>query len=237
MEKYKFGEFIYQKRKSLSITQDELGRRLGVTNKAVSKWETGETMPEVTMLVSLAKELQITVDELLTQSETKVKEQKVKKVNKVLLIGLICLLIIELCTITFFVIREKNTQALLYKDIELSTLNYDDYININPVYNFDCINQELTLESSFVLNKDYKQKEDLNLSIEYTIHLYYYKTDGNTGIISYYNRNSSIIVTDEKMVFNQIICKPLTLVENFAGLKKIEVQYEITSCEGTIVKR
>lgn len=41
MDKYKFGNFIYERRKKLNLTQDELGRKLGVTNKAVSKWETG----------------------------------------------------------------------------------------------------------------------------------------------------------------------------------------------------
>ena len=50
MDKYKFGEFIYQKRKARGLTQDELGRRLGVTNKAVSKWEVGETLPDVTII-------------------------------------------------------------------------------------------------------------------------------------------------------------------------------------------
>ena len=48
MDRYKFGEFIYQKRKKLGLTQEELGRRLGVTNKAVSKWEVGETTPDIT---------------------------------------------------------------------------------------------------------------------------------------------------------------------------------------------
>ena len=50
MDKYKFGEFIYQKRKQLHKTQDELGRKLNVTNKAVSKWETGETLPDIQLL-------------------------------------------------------------------------------------------------------------------------------------------------------------------------------------------
>ena len=65
MDKFKFGEYIYQKRKKLNITQDELGKRLGVTNKAVSKWEVGETLPDVTMLAPLAKVLNVSVDELL----------------------------------------------------------------------------------------------------------------------------------------------------------------------------
>ena len=67
MEKYKFGEFIYNKRTSLGMTQDDLGRKLGVTNKAVSKWETGETLPDINLLPMLAAVLNVTIDELLTQ--------------------------------------------------------------------------------------------------------------------------------------------------------------------------
>ena len=71
MDRYKFGEFIYQKRKSFGLTQEEFGRKLGVTNKAVSKWEVGETTPDITILEPLAKLLNVTVDELLTQKEQK----------------------------------------------------------------------------------------------------------------------------------------------------------------------
>ena len=74
MEKYQFGEFIYQKRKQLHLTQDELGRKLGVTNKAVSKWETGETFPDIQLLAPLAKELNVTVDELLTQQKPPIEK-------------------------------------------------------------------------------------------------------------------------------------------------------------------
>ena len=61
MDKYKFGEFIYQRRKMLHITQEELGSKLGVTNKAVSKWETGETYPDIQMLDSLARVLNVSI--------------------------------------------------------------------------------------------------------------------------------------------------------------------------------
>ena len=74
MDKYKFGELIYTQRKKLGLTQDELGRRLKVTNKAVSKWETGETLPDVLLLKPLADELQISVDELLTQQKPEVEK-------------------------------------------------------------------------------------------------------------------------------------------------------------------
>ncbi len=60
-----FGEFLYQLRKEHGMTQAALAEKLGVTNKAVSKWETGEAMPETDLLVPLAEIFGVTVDELL----------------------------------------------------------------------------------------------------------------------------------------------------------------------------
>ena len=59
------GEFILQKRKEKNLTQAELADLLGVTNKAVSRWETGEGFPDVTMLPQIATVLGTTVDEIL----------------------------------------------------------------------------------------------------------------------------------------------------------------------------
>lgn len=60
-----FGEFIYTMRKEKGWTQSELADKLGITNKAVSKWETGDAFPETAQLVPLATLFDITVDELL----------------------------------------------------------------------------------------------------------------------------------------------------------------------------
>ena len=60
-----FGDFLYALRKEKGITQAQLAQELGVTNKAVSKWETGEAMPETSLLVPLSKIFGVTVDELL----------------------------------------------------------------------------------------------------------------------------------------------------------------------------
>ena len=80
MDKYKFGEFIYNQRKLIGLTQDELGRKFNVTNKAVSKWETGETLPDIQLLEKLASTLNVTIDELLTQKkeDKKIDPQVVK---------------------------------------------------------------------------------------------------------------------------------------------------------------
>jgi len=60
-----FGDFLYELRKEKGLTQAELAQILGVTNKAVSKWETGEAMPETSQLVPIARTFGVTVDELL----------------------------------------------------------------------------------------------------------------------------------------------------------------------------
>lgn len=61
----KFGEFLYVLRKEKGMTQMELADRLGITNKAVSKWETGEAFPETGQLVPLSNILGVSIDELL----------------------------------------------------------------------------------------------------------------------------------------------------------------------------
>lgn len=60
-----FGDFLYTLRKEKGMTQAELAEALGVTNKAVSKWETGEAMPETAQLLPISRIFGVTVDELL----------------------------------------------------------------------------------------------------------------------------------------------------------------------------
>lgn len=65
MDAKKTGALIAERRKALGLTQKELAGRLIVSDKTVSKWETGAGYPEVTLLPLLAETLGITVDELL----------------------------------------------------------------------------------------------------------------------------------------------------------------------------
>ena len=65
MDNLKFGSFIAQLRKENNMTQKELADRLHVTDKAVSKWETGKGFPDVKLMEPLAQELGISLVELL----------------------------------------------------------------------------------------------------------------------------------------------------------------------------
>ena len=59
------GKFICQKRKEKNLTQEQLAEKIGVSNKTVSKWETGKCMPDYAVVKNLCKELEITVAELM----------------------------------------------------------------------------------------------------------------------------------------------------------------------------
>ena len=59
------GKFIAYKRKEKNLTQEQLAEKLGVSNKTVSKWETGKCMPDYAVVKNLCKELEITVAELI----------------------------------------------------------------------------------------------------------------------------------------------------------------------------
>ena len=74
-----FGKFLYELRKEKGLTQAALAQILGVTNKAVSKWETGEAMPETSLLRPIAEVFGVTVDELLSGRRSDFKKQSVEQ--------------------------------------------------------------------------------------------------------------------------------------------------------------
>ena len=65
MDQQQIGQFIQEQRKAHSMTQQELAEKLGITNKAVSKWELGRSMPDVSLFEPLCRELEISISELL----------------------------------------------------------------------------------------------------------------------------------------------------------------------------
>lgn len=65
MDQIRIGRFIAECRKNAELTQAQLAERLHVTDKAVSKWETGRSMPDAAIMLELCAALNITVNELL----------------------------------------------------------------------------------------------------------------------------------------------------------------------------
>ena len=73
MEQIKTGKFIAELRKEKGMTQEELGERLGVNSRSVSRWENGHGMPDISLLLELADVLGVTVQELLEGSRREIE--------------------------------------------------------------------------------------------------------------------------------------------------------------------
>lgn len=66
MDQMKIGKFIAQCRKSQNLTQMQLAEKLGITDRAISKWETGKSLPDSSIMLELCAILKITVNDLLS---------------------------------------------------------------------------------------------------------------------------------------------------------------------------
>ena len=137
MDNEKFGNFIKSLRKEKKLTQKELGEKLNITDKAISKWERGLSFPDIVMLNSLASFFEIDVSELLN-GEKGIKEEvdiekvieeaienyknlaekrqiKIKKIKKI--IGIISIIILILSLLIqgayLYVLRKHNFEYVI----------------------------------------------------------------------------------------------------------------------------
>ena len=65
MDQVKVGKFIAERRKKVNLTQMQLAEKLDITDRAVSKWETGKSLPDSSIMLALCDVLKITVNDLL----------------------------------------------------------------------------------------------------------------------------------------------------------------------------
>ena len=87
MDQIKIGRFIADERKRKGYTQKQLSEKLGISDKTISKWERGNGFPEVSLLLPLCNELEITVNELL--SGERVSEEDYRKKAEVNMVNLV----------------------------------------------------------------------------------------------------------------------------------------------------
>ena len=157
MNQEKIGKFIKECRKKKNLTQEELAKILNVTDKAISKWENGRCLPDVSLFAELCKELDITVNELL--SGEKLNENNYQEKTEKLTINLLDNLkknkrmfikIIFIIIILFFII---TLLANKISDIELS-VPYDSRIMKCNIDNDELIFEILglsTLNTHYIL--------------------------------------------------------------------------------------
>ena len=81
MDQIKTGKFIARKRKERGLTQEKLAEKLGITDRAVSKWETGRSLPDASIMLELGGILGVTVNDLLCGEEVSMENynEKIEK--------------------------------------------------------------------------------------------------------------------------------------------------------------
>lgn len=134
MDQDRIGKYIAKLRKEKKITQEELAEKLGVSSKSVSRWETGRNMPDLSLLIPLCKELETTINELLSGEKLNEKEyqekseeniiktidftnKKLKKIRRICYSILIIIILFIITLITLFCIdvkRMRNNEPVLF---------------------------------------------------------------------------------------------------------------------------
>lgn len=78
MDQEKIGKFIAKLRKKKNMTQNELAESLGITDRAISKWENGRGMPDLSLLTPLCEKLGVSINELLSGERLDKKDYQEK---------------------------------------------------------------------------------------------------------------------------------------------------------------
>lgn len=85
MDQKKIGQFIALLRKEKKLTQLELADKLGISDRAISKWENGRGMPDISLIKPLCEELDISINELLSGERIAVEEYQEKLEDNILI--------------------------------------------------------------------------------------------------------------------------------------------------------
>ena len=153
MNQEKIGQFIKKIREENKLTQKELADKLGVTFQAVSKWENGKNVPDISILKEMSKMFNVDIDEILDG------EKKNKKNNNY--IYPIALILILISLLLFGMIYYNNNDDYEFKTI--SSKCSDFKITGSAAYNKD----KATI---YISNVEFCGKEDTTKYKSITLH-------------------------------------------------------------------
>ena len=177
------GAFISARRKELQLNQKQLAEKLGVTDKAVSKWETGRSAPDIALLEPLARELGVSVVEIL-QGE-KIEEENFPAVSD------------EVVVTTMKKDRKKLRRAValtigvilsLALLVMLHFLGYH-YFNSVPIDNDEAVLKEISQPWAKMEEKDYHDFKIIKSEKKAKFY-FYLLSDGEKVYMSYCEQDS-----------------------------------------------
>jgi len=153
MNQEKIGQLIKKLRVSKKMTQKELGDKLGVTDRAISRWERGIGMPDYSLITSLCRELDISIDELL-DGKREVKNSKFFKKIIIVIFGIIILLAIFI--FGDYLMIQKGNIPIFYRSKEYfdnMIIYYAPFCNVYRV-NYDTRWEYIIVDNKKEYDKD-----------------------------------------------------------------------------------
>ncbi|WP_306455330.1 MULTISPECIES: helix-turn-helix domain-containing protein [Leuconostoc] len=146
-----FHNLIKEKRQKMSLTQMDLANRLLVSNKTISNWETGKTLPDIENIILISKYLNLSLDDLFLGDETMVEKlrenQQEHKFYRVITISLVSATVVG--TIGYLFLK-------LFYSTNMTTIesNLSDYLAIPMLVLFIYILKKINWHSLIsILNK------------------------------------------------------------------------------------
>ena len=174
MDQEKIGKFIKDLRIKNNLTQKEFADKYNVTYQAVSKWENGKNMPDLSLLKEICKDFDVSLDDLFN------REKSVKKsYKKYVIIGIICIVIV-----LFLVIKNNNNGDFSFKTITSScdafnisgSIAYNDKKSAIYITNIKYCGGDDTKEYEIIECTLYESHEDIEKKISS------YKYDGDKKV-------------------------------------------------------
>lgn len=218
MEQEKIGKFIKEIRIKNNLTQKDLADRLGVTYQAVSKWENGKNIPDLSLMKEIAKIFNVDINEILDG------ERKNKKRKKRFFI-IIPIIMIGLITIVCFILFLQKNNTFEFKTISTTCKNFD--ITGSIAYNQD-------KTSIYISDVNYcgEQNDIVYKKIECKLYQSYENTI--TEINSYSNHQSETLEVFLKEVKFKIdnyskICKEVSNSNLYLEITATSQNDEITT--------
>lgn len=215
MDQEKIGKFILKLRKDNNLTQKQLADKLGVTYQAVSKWETGKNIPDISIMKQISKEFNIDINEILDGE----KVIKTQKINWTIIIAILLMLI---GLVVFIFIRFNKKADFEFKTLSSTCSSFN--ISGSIAYNN-------SKSSIYISNVEYCGGDDNETYKKIECALYDTKNNKEVKISDCNNTNNKDIKLEDYLkdvAFNvdnySAICKSYS--ENKLQMKIVVTDYE-----------
>ncbi len=193
MDQKEFGKLIKEIRKKNNLTQKDLANKYNVTYQAVSKWENGKNMPDVSLIKEISKDFNVSIDDLLEgRYTTKNNGNYIKWVILVIVIAIFLIL---------FIIILNSRNDFVFKTLSSNCDNFNISGSISYNNNKSAI---------YITNITYCGEEDSTIYKKIECSLYEKNNNINTKINSY--------IYDDSITLSEFLKKVTFSTDNYSKI-------------------